>query len=58
MSQIVNGDIQAQTADVLEQTDQALERAGSDKGELLSAQIWLKDMADYAAIAFSFATDP
>jgi enamine deaminase RidA (YjgF/YER057c/UK114 family) len=50
VSQIVDGDIQAQTADVLEQIDQALKRAGSDKGQLLSAQIWLKDMADYAAM--------
>lgn len=50
VSQIVDGDIHAQTADVLQQIDAALERAGSDKSQLLSAQIWLKDMADYSAM--------
>lgn len=50
VSQMVDGDIHAQTADVLKQIDEALQRAGSDKGQLLSAQIWLKDMADYQSM--------
>lgn len=50
VSQLVEGDIHAQTQDVLGQIDEALARAGTDKSHLLSAQIWLKDMADYAAM--------
>ena len=50
VSQLVEGDINAQTQDVLRQIDEALTRAGTDRGQLLSAQIWLRDMADYAAM--------
>ncbi len=45
------------TADAAEQTRQALARidailtqAGSDRSKLVSAQIWLKSMEDYAAM--------
>lgn len=37
-----------QTRGVLAQIDSLLERAGSDKTRILSAQIWLADMADFA----------
>jgi enamine deaminase RidA (YjgF/YER057c/UK114 family) len=50
VSQLVEGDIGAQTHDVLAQIEAALTEAGSDKSLLLSAQIWLKDMADYQAM--------
>lgn len=45
------------TADITEQTRQTLARieavlaeAGSDKSKVVSAQIWLKSMEDYAAM--------
>ncbi|SEQ49927.1 Enamine deaminase RidA, house cleaning of reactive enamine intermediates, YjgF/YER057c/UK114 family [Pseudomonas sp. NFPP19] len=50
VSQLTEGDIRAQTQDVLQQIDALLARAGTDKGHLLSAKIWLKDMADYPAM--------
>ncbi|NBF02524.1 RidA family protein [Pseudomonas sp. Fl5BN2] len=50
VSQLVEGDIRAQTDDVLQQIDTLLAKAGTDRSHLLSAQIWLKDMADYAAM--------
>ena len=37
-----------QTRAVLAQVDALLERTGSDKQHLLSATIWLADMADFA----------
>jgi len=37
-----------QTRAVLAQVDSLLERTGSDKDHLLSATIWLADMADFA----------
>ena len=33
--------------EVLDKVDGLLEEAGSDKSRLLSAQIWVKDMADF-----------
>ncbi len=36
-----------QTADILAQIEQRLIEAGSDKSRLLSAQIWLTDMATF-----------
>lgn len=42
-------DIVLQTQEVLTKIDDLLEKAGSDRENLLSAQIWLKDMAqDFA----------
>ena len=37
-----------QTRDVLAQVDRLLAEAGTDKTRILSAQIWLADMADFA----------
>lgn len=41
------GDVGAQTRQVLRRVDKLLARAGSDKSRLLSAQIWLADMSDF-----------
>src|SRR5690606_31006004 len=38
-------DIKGQTAEVLALIDDYLAQAGTDKGRLLTAQIWLKDIA-------------
>lgn len=43
-------DAEGQTADILRQIDRLLERAGTDKRHLLSVQIFLVDMADFAAM--------
>jgi enamine deaminase RidA (YjgF/YER057c/UK114 family) len=43
------GDVKDQTRQVLERIDRLLARAGSDKSKLLSAQIWLTDMANFEA---------
>jgi enamine deaminase RidA (YjgF/YER057c/UK114 family) len=40
--------IEQQTREVLEQIDAALKKGGSDKSKLLSAQIFLASMADFA----------
>ena len=42
--------IAEQTAAVLERIDTYLGEAGTDKSKLLSAQIWLADMGDFAAM--------
>ncbi|WP_247256944.1 RidA family protein [Pseudomonas moorei] len=47
VSQLTEGDITAQSQDVFDKIDTLLTKAGTDKGQLLSAQIWLADMADY-----------
>jgi enamine deaminase RidA (YjgF/YER057c/UK114 family) len=39
------GDVKAQTRQVLERIDRLLETAGTDKSKLLTAQVWLSDMA-------------
>lgn len=44
------GDITAQTKDVLAKIDALLAAAGTDKGSLVSAYIWLPDIADFAAM--------
>ena len=44
------GDITAQTEQVLRKIDAHLARVGSDKSKLLSAQIFLPDMKDFAAM--------
>ena len=43
-------DAEAQTADVLRQIDALLAEAGTDKSRLLSCQIFLCDMGDFAAM--------
>ena len=40
--------VTAQTQQVLAQIDRLLAECGSDKTRILSAQIWLADMADFA----------
>jgi enamine deaminase RidA (YjgF/YER057c/UK114 family) len=43
-------DVVGQTRQVLAAVDALLARAGSDKGRILRAQIFLADMADFAAM--------
>jgi enamine deaminase RidA (YjgF/YER057c/UK114 family) len=43
------GDITAQTQQVLERIDAALLKAGTDKSQLLTAQVWLADMRLFEA---------
>jgi enamine deaminase RidA (YjgF/YER057c/UK114 family) len=45
-----SGDAEAQTRQVLAQIDALLEQAGSDKSRILRAQIYLADIADFAAM--------
>jgi enamine deaminase RidA (YjgF/YER057c/UK114 family) len=40
-------DVGAQTGQILDQIDQLLAEAGSDKGKLLTATIWLADVRYY-----------
>jgi len=42
------GDVKDQTRQILDRIDRLLSRAGSDKSKLLSAQVWLTDMALFA----------
>ena len=42
--------VTAQTRAVLAQIDRLLAEAGSDKSRILSATIWLADIADFAAM--------
>lgn len=42
--------VTAQTTEVLAQIDRLLALAGTDKTRILTAQIWLADMADFAAM--------
>lgn len=44
------GDIAAQTQDVLRKIDGLLKQAGTDKSKLLSAQIFITDMRNFAAM--------
>ena len=43
-------DVTSQTKQVLAEIDKALAEAGSDKSKLLTVQIWLKDIKDFAAM--------
>lgn len=43
-------DITGQMKQALTEIDALLERAGTDKTKILSAVIWLKDIADFAAM--------
>ena len=41
------GDVKVQTRKVLASIDGLLEKAGTDKSKLLTAQVWLADMQDF-----------
>jgi enamine deaminase RidA (YjgF/YER057c/UK114 family) len=43
-------DVAGQTTQVLAKVDELLALAGTDKSRILSAQIWLKSMDDFAAM--------
>lgn len=43
-------DVTAQTKSALAEVDRLLAAAGTDKSRILYAQIWLADMADFAAM--------
>lgn len=43
-------DVAAQTRTCLAEVDRILAQAGTDKTRILSAQIWLADMADFPAM--------
>ena len=45
-----DGDIREQTRQTLANIDRFLAEAGSDKSQILSVTIYLKDMADYAGL--------
>lgn len=45
-----NGDIASQTREALAKVDDMLEHAGTEKSRVLSVQIWLKTMSDFAAM--------
>ena len=42
------GSVADQTTDILSRIDALLAKAGSDKSKLISANIWLTDMRDFA----------
>ena len=42
-----SGDVVQQTRDILAKIDRYLSMAGTDKSKLLSAVIWLRDIADF-----------
>ena len=44
----LSGDVAAQTRDVLETIDGLLAEAGTHKGKVLTAQVWLRDMGLFA----------
>ena len=41
------GDVKGQTKEVLSKIDWLLEKAGTDKSKLLTANVWLADMQDF-----------
>ncbi len=44
------GDVAAQTRETLAKIDDLLARAGTDKSRLLTAEVWITTMADFAAM--------
>jgi enamine deaminase RidA (YjgF/YER057c/UK114 family) len=48
VSQLKDGDIIAQSDDVFAKVDALLAEAGTDRGQIISVQVWLSDMDDYA----------
>ena len=45
-----NADAAGQTEQILDGLDRLLKEAGTDKSQLLSATIWLADLADFAGM--------
>lgn len=45
-----SADMAGQTRQILDGLDRLLAEAGTDKSQLLSATIWITDMADFAAM--------
>jgi enamine deaminase RidA (YjgF/YER057c/UK114 family) len=45
----IEGDVKAQTRQVLRRVDELLQEAGTDKSKLLSVQVWLDDMRLFEA---------
>tara|TARA_R110002072_G_scaffold43737_4_gene122708 strand:+ start:780 stop:1034 length:255 start_codon:yes stop_codon:yes gene_type:complete len=45
-----DGDIKAQTADVLERLDATLAEMGTDKSKLLSVTIYMADMGEFSGM--------
>lgn len=45
-----SGDIRSQTQQILDQIDGYLATAGTDKSKLLRANLWITDMANFAAM--------
>ena len=50
VAQTTSADITAQTHEVLDSVERRLVQAGSDKSRLLMVTLYLRDMADYAAM--------
>ncbi len=46
----IEEDVAAQTLTCLDKVEKLLEEVGSDKSKILSATVWLKNMADFAAM--------
>ena len=46
----LDADVPAQTASILDKIDALLARAGSDKSNLIRANIWLSDISTWAAM--------
>lgn len=44
------GDVAAQTRETLAKIDELLARAGTDKSRLLTAEVWITTMSDFAAM--------
>ena len=49
-SQLIDGDVVAQTHLVLTNLKAVLEKAGSDMSHVIKATVFLKDMADFPAV--------
>lgn len=49
VSQLKDGDIIAQSKDTFAKVDALLADAGTDKGHIISVQVWLSNMDDYSA---------
>lgn len=47
---VVGESVEDQTADILGQIEEALAKCGSSKENILRIEIWLSDMADFAAM--------
>lgn len=50
VSQLEDGDIAAQSRDVFAKVDALLAEAGAPRENLISVQIWLREMEDYAGM--------